>query len=241
MSARHADKQQQFNAAMERYEKTPGYQLAGRAVSLVNVSLQAVLAVLVLPQSIGLPAQVLTFMAAFVCADFVNGLVHLYMDSNDDYESLAGPLVASFHLHHRTPRYVRQPIIAVYYHESGSKLWLAPFLAGAVATVWTGAVTGVAAYGALYFSVLSSLSEVSHYLCHTQQPRAVRLLGDARILLPIRHHMRHHFEDNVNYAFLNGLTDPLLNVIARAVCRGYKNTTDMHYAAYTGADTSNRG
>jgi hypothetical protein len=55
-----------------------------------------------------------------------------------------------------------------------------------------------------------------------------------------RHHARHHLADNVDYAFLNGLTDPLLNVIAKKLYPGYKDTTDLHYAAYTGKGTDNR-
>lgn len=240
MTDRLSRKQQQFNAAMDEYEKMPGYEFVGQVVSFVNVTLQAVLAVLVLQQAIGPLRQVLVFAAAFLLADFINGLVHMYMDNNDDYESPAGPLIASFHLHHKTPRYKQKPLIAVYYHESGAKIWLAFFLVLAVAGVWQGAITGVAAYCAFYFSVLSSVAEVSHYLCHVPQSRAARLLGKVRILLPTRHHARHHFEDNVNYAFLNGMADPLLNIIARAMFRGYKNTTDVHYAMYTGAGTSNR-
>jgi len=240
MTGQLTEKQRQFNAAMERYETTYAYQMLGHAVSFMNTALQAVLAVLALRQTIGPLRQVFAFAAAYVLADFINGLVHMYMDSNDDYESLAGPLVASFHLHHKTPRYRQRSLAGVYFHESGAKIWLAFFLVSAVAGVWQGALSGAAAYGALYFSVLSSLAEVSHYLCHVPQTSAGRLLGKVRILLPIRHHMRHHFEDNVNYAFLNGMTDPLLNVIARFVSRGYKNTTDTHYALYTGAGTSNR-
>lgn len=225
---------------MDKYENILGYQVVGHVVSFVNVTLQAVLAVFTLQQTIGPLRQVITFAAAYVFADFFNGLVHMYMDNNDDYESLAGPLIASFHLHHKTPRYKQKPLIQVYYHESGAKIWLAFFLVFAVAGVWLGAITGVAAYGILYFSVLSSIAEVSHYLCHVPQTRTARLLGRARILLSIRHHLRHHVEDNVSYAFLNGMTDPMLNFIAKAKCQGYKNTTDTHYAMYTGAGTSNR-
>ncbi|MBN2332160.1 MAG: hypothetical protein JXO49_00545 [Deltaproteobacteria bacterium] len=240
MTAHLSREQQQFNVAMDKYEKIYGYQLTGHVVSFVNTTLQAVLAVLAFQQSIGPLKHVLTFAAAYVLADFINGLVHMYMDNNSDYESLAGPLVASFHLHHKTPRYKQKPAVVVYYHESGSKIWLAFFLSLAVAGVWQGVISGVAAYGALYFSILSSIAEVSHYFCHSPQPKIVRFLGKARILLPIRHHMRHHFEDNINYAFLNGMTDPFLNVISKAMCRGYKNTTDLHYAMYTGVGTSNR-
>ncbi len=240
MTVQLTQKQQQFNAAMDKYENIHGYQLVGHVVSFVNVTFQTVLAVLALQQTIGPLRQVLIFALAYVFADFFNGLVHMYMDNNDDYKSLAGPLVASFHLHHKTPRYKQKPLIEVYYHESGAKIWLAFFLVFAVVGVWQGAITGVAAYGALYFSVLSSVAEISHYLCHIPKSWTARLLGKARILLSIHYHMRHHVEDNVNYAFLNGMTDPLLNAIAKAMFQGYKNTTDTHYAMYTGAGTSNR-
>jgi hypothetical protein len=39
-------------------------------------------------------------------------------------------------------------------------------------------------------------------------------------------------QDNVSYAFLNGLTDPLINHIASRFYRGYKQNTDLHYATY---------
>lgn len=235
-----SEKQRKFNIAMERFEKQRVYVLAGRIVSFINVSLQIILAILVFQQSIGLLRQVLTFATAYILADFVNGLVHMYMDNNDDYESVAGPLIANFHLHHRTPVYKRKSIPAVYYYETGSKIWLVFVLVAAVAGVWQGLLTGVVAYGLLYFCILSSVAEVSHYLCHTPQPKFARLPGSAGILLSIHHHTRHHTEDNVSYAFLNAMTDPLLNIMAKIMYPGYKNTTDMHYAYYIGKDTENR-
>ena len=65
-------------------------------------------------------------------------------------------------------------------------------------------------------------------------------MRSAGLLLSKRHHARHHRDDNVNYAFLNGLSDPMLNAIARRCSRGYRSTTDLHYAAYSGAGTANR-
>jgi len=44
--------------------------------------------------------------------------------------------------------------------------------------------------------------------------------------------MRHHRLDNVNYAFLNGMTDPLINWIAAVYYHGYQKTTDQHTALY---------
>src|SRR3989339_1873792 len=104
------EKQRQFNNAMEKFEKQRGYLWVGHIVSFINVGFQIILTVLVFQQSIGLLRQVLTFAVAYIIADFVNGLVHMYMDNNDDYESFAGPLIASFHLHHRRPLYKQKSI-----------------------------------------------------------------------------------------------------------------------------------
>jgi hypothetical protein len=236
-----SEKQRQFNVAMDKYENVPLYLRVGYAVSFINVASQIILVVLAFHQSMGWLEHAAVFALAYVLADFVNGLVHLYMDNNEDYQSPAGPLIASFHLHHRTPLYKIKPLIAVYYHESGAKIWLALFMIAAVVGVWQGLVTGVAAYGLLYFSVLSSVAEVSHYLCHTPANRFARWLGRAGILLDSHHHARHHLEDNVSYAFLNAMSDPIINSIARKIHAGYKNTTDTHYAFYTGVGTENRG
>lgn len=235
-----AEKQEQFNAAMARHAGQTAYSKLGKAVSLINVSLQVVLAVLVIPQSVGPLGQALAFAAAYVLADFVNGLVHMYMDNNADYASPAGPLVAAFHLHHRTPLYKVKALPRVYYDEAGSKLWLAAVEVLAVLGVGTGLLAGAAAYGVLYFAVLSTLAEVSHYLCHVPQMPAAAALSRMGLLLSKRHHARHHTEDNIHYAFLNGMTDPVLNIIAKLVYPGYKQTTDLHYAAYRGGDTENR-
>jgi sterol desaturase/sphingolipid hydroxylase (fatty acid hydroxylase superfamily) len=233
-------KQQQFNAAMELYEKAPAYQLIYKMVSLANVSLQLYSLYLVLPLSIGIPLQFAALITAYVLTDFLNGLVHMYMDNNDSYDSIAGPLIAAFHLHHRTPLYKKSNIVLVYFNESGAKNWLVGYLLLAVVLIKTASVPPVAAYILVYFGILSSVAEVSHYCCHTVDGRMTGLLRNAGLFLSKKHHARHHIEDNAHYAFLNGLTDPLLNSIARKFFRGYKTTTDLHYAAYTGSGTANR-
>jgi hypothetical protein len=130
-----------------------------------------------MPFSIGFIWQVVSLILALLVADFVNGLVHLYMDTEDAYGSIAGPLIANFHLHHKFPRYVEHSLISVYFNESGSKVWLVGYL------------------------ILDRL-------------------------------------DNTNYAFLNGITDPLVNLIAQKISNGYKNSTDLHFALYV---SGNRG
>src|SRR5512138_3590369 len=144
-------KQEQFNAAMKRYDSHSGYRLTGMVVSFANVSLQAALAFLAFSETTGAIAHVLAFAVAFVLADLVNGWVHLYMDNCDNYESAAGPFFASFHLHHRTPRYKRRPIIVVYYHESGSKLWLVVVQLAFILGITLGVIKGALAWGAFYF------------------------------------------------------------------------------------------
>jgi len=233
-------KQKQFNAAMERYEKVGIYKAIYTAVSVANVSLQVYLLYLVLRYSIGATFQMLSFIAAYVAADFINGLVHMYMDGNDAYESPAGPLIAAFHLHHRTPLYKRNNLLIVYFNESGAKNWLVGYLLLAALLIRTAPVHPVLAYTLVYFGILSSAAEVSHYCCHVMDSRTVRYLRYFGLLLSKKHHGQHHISDNVNYAFLNGFTDPLLNVIARKFSGGYKNTTDKHYAMYTGSGTANR-
>jgi sterol desaturase/sphingolipid hydroxylase (fatty acid hydroxylase superfamily) len=232
--------QRRFNAAMERYERVPTYQAIGKAVSVANVSLQLLTLILVWPASLGAPLQLAAFAAAWVLADFLNGLVHIFMDGNDAYDSPVGPLIAAFHLHHMTPLYKRRPLPLVYFEESGSKLWLVGYLALVALVIRAGAVPPLAAWILVHVGILSSVAEVSHYCCHTVDSGWVRLLRSAGLLLSKRHHARHHREDNVNYAFLNGLTDPLLNVVARRWSRGYKRTTDLHYGRYEGGGTSNR-
>ncbi len=233
-------KQQQFNAAMELYEKAPVYQAIGKSVSLANVSLQLYLLYLVLPVSIGWPLQLCSIFIAYAAADFLNGLVHMYMDNNDSYDSLAGPLIAAFHLHHRTPLYKKNNILLVYFNESGAKNWLVGYLLMAAILIKTASIHPVLSCIVVYVGMLSSVAEVSHYCCHVSDSRTTRYLRYAGLFLSKKHHAHHHISDNINYSFLNGLTDPLLNVIARTFFPGYKNTTDRHYAAYTGSGTANR-
>lgn len=223
--------QQRFNAAMERYNSRKGYRWFGIAVAACNVGMQAWLLWSLGGVELSTGALLGALLAAWVVTDFVNGLVHLYMDENDDYDSIAGPLVANFHLHHRTPLYTPRSLPIVYFMESGSKVWLVPCLAALVCLAELGWLNPWLLHLLVFTGVLSSVAEVSHYLCHTSNSKVARFLGNCGVLLSKRHHAVHHLNDNVSYAFLNGLTDPLLNPIAKKFSRGYKQHTDLHYAA----------
>jgi len=217
---------------MQRYTSRVGYAWFNHGVATANVALQAWLLWLVWPFSIGVGGQLLAIVIAWLLADFVNGLVHMYMDSNDHYASIVGPLIANFHLHHKTPLYTVRSLPLVYFVETGAKVWLVPCLAVIALLTQVDGISPLLLHVLVYFGILSSIAEVSHYLCHTSNSRIVIALGNCRILLGKRHHAAHHLQDNVSYAFLNGLSDPLLNLIAARFSRGYKQHTDLHYAAW---------
>jgi len=57
------------------------YKGFGYLVALAIISSQVVLVYLVVPYSIGLCAQLLVFICAYLCTDFINGLTHMYADT----------------------------------------------------------------------------------------------------------------------------------------------------------------
>ena len=224
------NKQEQYRAAMEKYEHHVVYRHLGKLVAVVIVALQlACLAVL--PWEAAGPAWILLFLLAYVLADFINGLIHMAMDHAEDYTSIIGPLVAAFHRHHHVPRYRDRPAPLVFLAENGMKYWLAVYmilLTAALPFLPTPLV-----FLLLMFSLLSSVAELSHYLCHNSTHCVVRALQRTRVLLHPDHHRAHHEADNTHYAFLNGMSDPLINRIAqRLYPEGYVATTEAHSAPY---------
>lgn len=222
--------QEQFNRAMDRYNGRRRYRAFEALVATANVSLQVLLLIQVARQPSSLFAHTLALVVAYVLADFLSGIVHLVMDGNRGYTTVFGPLIANFHLHHKVPRYTRRPLWLVYFKESGSKIWLVPFLIAVVAL--QGIVPTPVWLVLVYTGILSTVAEVSHYLCHSSNSRATRVLGSMGILLSKRHHEHHHRLDNTRYAFLNGMTDGLVDRIARRWFPGYKHGTDLDYAKY---------
>ena len=225
-----SEKQMQFNAAMERYQRLSRYEIFNTSVSTANVSLQVYLMYRIWPHPIGLAWQGVALLVAFVLTDLVNGLVHMVMDNSDRYDSIFGPFIANFHLHHKVMQYKKRNLVVVYCNESGSKVWLVGYLAAVCLLLGRSGTHPLALHVLVYVGILSSVAEVSHYLCHSSDSALAMRLGNMRVLLPKRHHARHHLEDNKNYAFLNGCTDPLLNLFAAVLFKGYKHTTDTHFA-----------
>lgn len=225
---------------MERYHSLSRYQAINKLVSITNISLQVYLLCRIWPHSIGVAWHLFSLFFAFVLTDFVNGLVHMLMDNNDSYDSIFGPFIANFHLHHKIMQYKKNNLAMVYFNESGSKVWLVGYLFAVSGFLGVSQAHPVTLHVLVYIGILSSVAEVSHYLCHSSASTMVMHFGNMGVLLPKRHHARHHLEDNRNYAFLNGFTDPLLNLFAPVIFKGYKKTTDLHFAHYVVENTESR-
>ena len=224
---------------MDRFHRNPLYNKAGIAVSAIIIPLQVMSLVGIEWPLVGW-WYIALFLIAYALTDFINGFVHLFMDNNNDYTSIVGPLNALFHLHHKHPRYTDRHPALMYILETGAKNWLAPYM---ILLVYAQSISALAPslnFVLVMIGILSSFAEMSHYLCHNSSSPTVRFLQKWGVLLHPAHHAIHHESDNVNYAFLNGMSDPLLNTIARHTCKGYVGYADKHVDAYTGPKDSSR-
>lgn len=233
-----------FQQAMDAYYTHDFYQHMGLLVSILVISLQAIttLAVILDLQGTSPLTLIIPFLCAYVLTDFINGLVHMLMDNNSHYSSIVGPFIAAFHLHHLKPKYGNKHALKVYFYESGTKFWLVGYLVILALIQWTCHIPIGLHVCLVSMGVLSSIAEVSHFWCHNSDPEnvVISFLQKTRVLLSKSHHRIHHTVDNKNYAFLNGMTDPLLNIISAWLFDGYKNNTDQHAKAYRGQETQNR-
>jgi sterol desaturase/sphingolipid hydroxylase (fatty acid hydroxylase superfamily) len=233
-------KQQEFNLAMKKYHDNKRYRYIYLLVSVLNVSMQLYLFLVLFTLHFEWYAFVIIFIFSYFITDFINGYVHLYMDNNESYNSLVGPFIASFHLHHRTPDYRKFSILKIYFNESGPKFWLLLFLIFTIILSFISS-NDYLLLGLILVGILSSIAEVSHFLCHSSTSKVVLFLQKIRLLLSMEHHRNHHSKDNQSYAFLNGMSDFLLDKIAKKFYGGYQEHSDLHSQGYEGEDTKNRG
>lgn len=221
---------------MQRYSQSKFYPGLERINSFLVLVLQALTLLKLVSTYDGTRPIVLlaTFIVAYVLTDFINGLVHMYMDNNTHYSSLIGPFISSFHLHHSRLRYNYRSALKVYVYESGTKFWLLAYLIALSCVQHTAGLNYSLNLCLVSVGILSSLAEVSHFWCHnaTKKNKIIYRLQKYRILLAKQHHLAHHKQDNTHYAFLNGMTDPLLNKISHYCYAGYKNHADQHTQAY---------
>lgn len=226
----------EFTQAIQKYLDHRRYKTFEVFVSFLIITLQAITLFnfIYAYEITSYFCLILVLVIAYVATDFVNGLVHMYMDNNTYYTSLVGPYIAAFHLHHAKSIYqIRHPL-KVYFDESGTKFWLLVYLFFLV-SIQSSVRLGVSLNaGLVAFGIFSSIAELSHYWCHnaTKKNRLILWLQSNHVLLSKEHHKAHHCSDNIQYAFLNGVTDPLINLIARCHYKGYKHFADKHTRAY---------
>ena len=232
-------KQKEFNEAMTKFHSIKYYQFTYKIVSTINIGLELILLYILFTLSVQLIWIIPVIFISYFITDFINGLVHLYMDNNDSYNSFYGPFVSSFHLHHNTQKYKNKNLFLVYFDESGTKFWLIPYLLFVLLVSFT-SVNHIILSGMILIGILSSFAEVSHYLCHNSHSKFVRFLQNIGLLLAVKHHQKHHENDNTGYAFLNGMSDSLIDKIAQKYYKGYKYNSDKHYEKYEGEGTTNR-
>jgi hypothetical protein len=224
---------------MDKFNSQNYYQNIYKLVSVLNVSMQIILLFILFSLNLQWYFYIIGLFIAYFLTDFINGLVHMYMDNNDNYNSIWGPFIASFHLHHKTQMYKDANIFLIYFNESGAKFWLVPYLA-IVILLSLSQINTFVLHLLIYIGILSSFAEVSHYLCHNRNSNLVKSLQKYRILLPTKHHAKHHRFDNQSYAFLNGTSDFIIDKIAKKLYKGYKDGSDEHFKKYDGEGTKNR-
>lgn len=226
----------EFSRAIEKYNKVGFYIKFELFLSVVVIALQifGLLNVLQYYTYTGFIGFAVALFVAYIATDFFNGLVHMIVDNNTNYNSIVGPYIASFHMHHYKIKYKEIDFLKIYFYESGHKFWLVVYLIVLACSQGYFKIDANVNLGLVSFGVLSSVAELSHYWCHNpaKNNSLVCWLQKHRILLSLKHHRLHHVKDNINYAFLNGVSDPLLNIIARYYFKGYKQNSDIHVAAY---------
>lgn len=229
-------KTKEFTEAIQKYLKRKRYKQIEKFTSCLIVTLQVItlLHIFYAYKPISYMCLLITLVIAYLMTDFINGLVHMYMDNNTNYSSLVGPFVAAFHLHHAKYVYRRRNPFKVYFDESGTKFWLLVYLFFLTAFQLTLSLNIFFDIGFVAFGIFSSVAELSHYWCHnaTKKNKMIMWLQNHFVLLSKEHHKFHHSFDNIQYAFLNGISDPIINILARYFYKGYKNHADKHTAIY---------
>ncbi len=233
------EKQLQYKVAMDKYLSNKIYNVFERFISVSVILFQFISIILLIDGLKEINSEQVLFLIpvfifSYLVTDLVSGLIHMYMDNNTNYTSIFGPLIAAFHMHHNRPRYQNRTPIRVYFLESGSKVWLPIYLLVIICLQLSSVMNIHVHFFFVSFGIVSALAEVSHYWCHnsTSDSKIVTCMQKYYILLPKQHHHLHHKMDNTNYAFLNGVTDPLINIIARKLNLGYKNNADLHVKSY---------
>jgi hypothetical protein len=158
----------EFIQAIQKYLDHKSYKSFETLVSFLVITLQAITLfnLIYTYENTSYFYCTLVLVIAYVATDFVNGLVHMYMDNNTYYTSFFGPYIAAFHLHHAKSIYqIRHPL-KVYFDESGTKFWLLVYLFFLVSIQLNGSLSVPLNVGLVAFGIFSSVADLSHYWCH---------------------------------------------------------------------------
>ena len=229
-------KTKEYKIAIEKYNRMARYSRIEFCASIIIITLQIATSIKLFQHynATSIIAIIITVFIAYIATDFISGLVHMIVDNNTNYSSLVGPFVAAFHLHHSKLIYQEKHPVKIYFFESGHKLWLVFYLLALFIIQYSVNLNFCLDLFLVIIGVLSSVAELSHFWCHnsTRCNTIIRFLQKYKILLSMKHHRLHHINDNMHYAFLNGMTDYFLNIIAHYFFQGYKNRSDKHVAGY---------
>lgn len=229
-------KTQEYKIAIEKYNHIAWYTRIEFITAMIIIALQIASTIKLIQnyQTSSVVFTAITLLIAYMTTDFINGVVHMLMDNNTNYQSIFGPFIAAFHMHHSKLIYKNNHILKIYFYETGHKLWLVFYLLIISILQWFVHLNSHLDLLLVAIGIFSSFAELSHYWCHHQSQCnwIIRALQKYRILLSMQHHKFHHNKDNTHYAFLNGMSDYFLNIIATLFCKGYKNRSDRYVADY---------
>lgn len=162
-------------------------------------------------------------LAGFIFADFLSGIAHIFLDHIISHKNpLFGEVAICFNMHHLDPKEIT--------HENPIQLIKTPFSLGSpvmIATIAIGYFSGSIWFTLLTFWTITFLvlAQVVHRIAHFGTPsnKVIAFLQKVRILLPSKEHMEHHQNgEQTQFCILNGICNPVVNLIAPYIERCFK-------------------
>jgi hypothetical protein len=141
-------------------------------------------------------ADALQVIAAFFLADLASAVFHLVTD-----RGCGLPIMVRWFLkHHDAPETMTFDLMPAI-------VGLPIFVAGLFTLPWL----------LCSFGLFLSFAQIPHYYVHHPAPAIVRFLQRSRVFLRPAAHLSHHRSFDRDFAVLNGMSNPLVNWLARYV------------------------